>query len=109
MYANKTLVDLGTGRTGTNCNTFNILTKHNLGEIAKISVKFLHALEREIKPGVISSSVFLFCLWFPVMVQSLTPFAVDGRFQNCMGGANVNQKGKWLMTRFKIHISSKGE
>ena len=42
------------------------------------------------------------------MVQSLTPFAADGRFQNCMGGANVNQKGKWPMRRFKIHISSKG-
>ena len=62
MYANKTLVDLGPGRTGTNCNTFNILTKNNLGEIAQISVEFLHGLEREIKPGDISSSVFLFCL-----------------------------------------------
>ena len=91
------------------CNTSNILTKNNLGEIAQISVKFLHGLEREIKPGDISSSVFLFCLWFPVMVQSLTPFTADCRFQNCMGGANVNQKGKWPMRRFKIHISSKGE
>ena len=110
MYANKTLVDLGPGRTGTNCNTFNILTKNNLGEIAQISVEFLHGLEREIKPGDISSSVLLFCLWFPVIVQSLTPFTADCRFQNCMGGANVNQKGQWPMRlRFKIHISSKGE
>ena len=94
MYANKTLVDLGPGSTGTNCNTFNILIKNNLGEITQISVKFLHGLEREIKPGDISISVFLFCSRFPVMVQSLTPFTADCRFQNCMGGANVNQKGQ---------------
>lgn len=94
MYANKTLVDLGPGGTGTNCNTFNILIKNNLGEITQISVKFLHGLEREIKPGDISISVFLFCSRFPLMVQSLTPFTADCRFQNCMGGANVNQKGQ---------------
>ena len=51
MYGNKTLVDLGPGRTGTNCNTFNILTKNNLGEIAQISVKFLHGAWKGNKAG----------------------------------------------------------
>ena len=55
MYVSKTLVDLGPGRTRANCNTFDILTKNNLGEITQISVKFLHGLERETKPGVIFS------------------------------------------------------
>ena len=49
MYVSKTLVDLGPGRTRANCNTFDILTKNNLGEITQISVKFLHGLERETK------------------------------------------------------------
>ena len=44
------------------------------------------------------------------MVQWLPSFAADRRFQNCMGGANVNQKGQWPMRRrFKIYISSKGK
>ena len=55
MYVSKTLVDLGPGRTRANCNTFDILTKNNLGEITQISVKFLRGLERETKPGVIFS------------------------------------------------------
>ena len=46
---------LRAGSHWNECNTSNILTKNNLGEIAQISVKFLHGLEREIKPGVISS------------------------------------------------------